>query len=205
MFTRNINAVTRWNEAHSIQTLDGNKKTPTAPQPDIYCGFAIHDMDPEQYLDSGFGKDDFIQNFSVDTLMQLKQKGLSGAPSTGFETAVNQRRKSGKRIPRHELLCFPWAVVELKRQGKGNTDDLSHEISLYGRVYCQAANGGSAALCMLESLAQFAEVKRYNQQIPPVVTITCVGGKTKVWLAYSKTIKGGRRDHVSCASSIPSY
>jgi len=101
MFIRTSNTTTTWNEAHSIQTLDGNKKTPTAPQPDIYCGFAIHDMDPDQYLDSGFGKDDFIQNFSVDTLMQLKQKGLSGAPTTGFETAVNQRRKLGKKGRTH--------------------------------------------------------------------------------------------------------
>jgi len=139
--------------------LDGNEKKLKDPKPDIYCGFAIHDIDPGQYLDSGFGKDDFIQNFSVDTLMQLKQKGLSGAPSTGFETAANRRRKSGKTgepMPQHQLLCFPWAVVELKRQEKGGQDDQKSAVS------CQAADCGSAALCMLENLAQFADVKKDN-------------------------------------------
>ena len=166
-------------------------RQPKTPKPDIYCGFSIYD--PKLYSDYGFGKDNFIQNFTVDTLFQLKGKGLCSTPISAFATRVTNRMKPNKQddtIPTQHLLCFPWAVVELKRFEDGNNNQLTT------KAYCQAANAGSTALCMLEKLAQFAEIKKNNQHIPPILTATCVGGESKVWLAYSRLSTNNQRDHV---------
>jgi hypothetical protein len=149
------------------------------------------------YRDYGFGKDKFMQNFTVETLFQLIEKGLCPAPTSGFVTNSKERSKSnGKHhnIPLDDRLCFPWAVVELKRFERGN------DTRLVSTACSQAANAASTALYMLESLSQFAEIKRNNEHIPPVVAVTCVGANIKVWLAYSCHPGNNQRDHV-CISS----
>lgn len=102
------------------------------------------------------------------------------------------------------MLCFPWFVVELKKKQRqpkfGEVDD---ELGLFRKVNCQAANGASSALGILEKLAKFTQELEDNEHIPPVVTMTCVGTRVKVWLAYSKS-KDGVRDHVSYATSLSS-
>jgi hypothetical protein len=183
--------------------MDEIKTGPSAPQPDIYCGFRIHDL--ARFRDYGFAKDDLFQNFSVETISQLASVGLSGVPTKELEREVRARRKSTDpeaKLTNHHLLCFPWLVIELKRQDKKpmNTQK-DDESSLFRVAHCQAANGASVALCMMEKLASFAIVEKTNAHIPPVVTMTCVGGKTKVWLAYSNINTEGKRDHVSLSDS----
>jgi hypothetical protein len=159
---------------------------PTIPKPDFYFGFPIYDM--KLYRHHGFVKVDSFQNFTASTLFHLKGKGLCSAPTSGFATCL----KDNKNVPQHNLLCFPWAVVELKKFEEGN------KVNPTTLAYCQAANAGSTALCMLENLTEFSEPKPDNQHIPPVVTFTCVGGESKVWLVYSHpTSNSKKRDHVT--------
>ncbi|KAH8587172.1 hypothetical protein B0O99DRAFT_694771 [Bisporella sp. PMI_857] len=152
----------KWNEAHSIRDLNKDNPLPSIPTPDIYFGYTIYDS--TQYTSYGFAKDNFIRNFTTETLYQLTGKGLCSAVTSGFASYLTDRLKPGNErsaIPGHNLLCFPWAVVELKRFKEGN------ETAPTTEVYCQAANAGSTALCMLENLAKFAKVKQHNQHIPP--------------------------------------
>jgi hypothetical protein len=180
--------------------LNNSYETPTIPKPDAYFGFKIHD--PVLYRDYGFGKDNFIRNFNVETLFQLTEKGLCPAPTSGFVTNAKERSKSNGEyhcIPLHDKLCFPWSVAELKRFERGNDNRLATA------AYSQAANAASTALCMLESLSQFAKIKQNNEHVPPVVAVTCVGGNSKVWVAYSRHPGNNQRDHVSISSYLLSF
>jgi hypothetical protein len=171
----------QWNTAHSFRGLNDAYEMPTTPTPDVYFGFTIHD--PMLYRDYGFGKDNFIRDFTVETLFPLTMKGLCPAPTSGFVTNSKERSKSNGEhhgIPLDARLCFPWSVVELKKFGRGKDGGLARA------AYSQAANVASTALCMLESLSKFAKIKRNNEHVPSVVAVTCVGGNSKVWLAYSR-------------------
>lgn len=175
----------QWKEAHSIRGLNEAHMLPTIPKPDFYFGFTIYES--KRYRNYGFEKEDSFQNFTDRTLLHLKSKGLCSAPTSGFAAYLKDKNS----MSRHDLLCFPWAVVELKKSEEGNRR------SETTRAYCQAANATSTALCMLENLAQGPERKWNNQHIPPVVGFTCVGGKCKVWLTYSHPASERKRDHVS--------
>ncbi|CZR66095.1 uncharacterized protein PAC_15996 [Phialocephala subalpina] len=180
-----------WDEAHSTRRLNVLRTPlPTIPKPDIYCGFPVYDS--QRYNTYGFWKDDFIQNFTVKTLSDLREKGMCSTTTSAVAKRLAERMKPGKAgelIPPHHLLCFPFAVIELKRRKQGNNNELVTE------VYRQAANASSTALCMMENLAKFAEITKNSQHIPPIVAVTCTGGDTKVWLAYSCPSSNNQRDH----------
>ncbi|KAF8849678.1 hypothetical protein BDZ45DRAFT_809789 [Acephala macrosclerotiorum] len=180
-----------WDEAHSIRRLNVLRTPlPTIPKPDIYCGFPVYDS--QRYNTYGFWKDDFIQNFTVETLSHLRENGMSSTATSAVAKRLAEKMKPGKAgelIPPHHLLCFPFAVIELKRHKQRNNNELATE------VYRQAANASSTALCMMENLAKFAEITKNSQHIPPIVVVTCVGGDTKVWLAYSCPSSNNQRDH----------
>lgn len=92
------------------------------------------------------------------------------------------------------IYVFLGVIFQLKESvstiADGKTDDTVVETTL------QASLAATGALAMLESLARVAEVKQYGQHIPPVITITSVGSKTSVWLAFSDIISDEYRDHV---------
>ena len=94
-----------------------------------------------------------------------------------------------QKLTYNDLICFPFAVVELKHGMVGG----SHQEF----CYCQAANGASAALSMLENLFQYTERKENYQHVPPVVAFTCIGPSIRLWIAYSVREPNGEVAHVS--------
>ena len=61
-------------------------------------------------------------------------------------------------------------------------------MALKEKCYCQAANAGTAAIMMLETLSDIVPgVKEHkaNEHIPPVVTMTTVDKIVRVWITYS--------------------
>ena len=120
-------------------------------------------------------------------------------PTSGFAAHTEVRWNKYNEftsMPRDHRLCFPWAVVELKKSESKN--DNGSTLS----VYSHAANAASTALCMLKNLSKFAKANNGNIHIPPVMAITCVGGKTNVWLMYSRHDGDNQRDHVSIYRAI---
>lgn len=106
----------------------------------------------------------------MESLGDLRKKKIISTPLLGLLRWTKSLNKKPLRTP--DLICFPWAVVEFKRQNE-------HEV----RCYCQAANASVAALELQADM--FCKV--FGDEFPkvgPVVSFTCVGPIVKVWLTY---------------------
>ncbi|KAM0818179.1 hypothetical protein AB5N19_03988 [Seiridium cardinale] len=145
------------------------------PKPDLVCYFPILDTGdekkkstPERSFWKHTAQERLAQNLSgltYKTLIDLEKFGLKFSP----------RRLTEQRISKGEhLQCFPWLIVEYKKQDKKKEE----------QCYCQAANAGSAALMLLQTAATFAEFKEECQHVPPVVTVTTIGRSVRVWVVY---------------------
>jgi hypothetical protein len=170
-----------WNEAHKHANYDENITRPTGPKPDLTYAFPINQS--LSHLAEGFREHDSVTNFSLKVLGELRSQGLISAPLSGLGNWV---QKNNFEILRSHLMCFPWAVVELKPSMVPQS-----EINF---AYCQAANGTSAALTLFEKLRQHAGGT--DERIPPVVAFTCIGPFIRAWLAYSRTPQEKSRCHV---------
>lgn len=110
-----------------------------------------------------------VENFTLKTLRHLAQHGLQS------NTAGIFRPGRKENIP-SDCICFPWLIVEHKRDEKGEN-----------QCHCQAANAGAAAVMMLEELSCLipAEIEgEEGEGIPPVVTMTTVDKIVRVWITY---------------------
>ncbi len=108
--------------------------------------------------------------FSRQTLAHLARYGVESSTARLFS-------RLQKNVILSDYICFPWLVVEHKKAGKGGTRE---------QCYCQAANAGTAAVMMLESLYSIeTEHVPDNEHILPVVTMTTVDKNVRIWLAYS--------------------
>ncbi|ORX99675.1 hypothetical protein BCR34DRAFT_668413 [Clohesyomyces aquaticus] len=157
-----------------------------APKPDLYfCFHAYVQGDTECGPLSG---DDYIENFSMTRLSQLKEQypnlvrhhkgrqfGFYPSPCTKFYDLNSLKSRT----------CFPWAVCEWKHQGAVGTRD---EIYLH----CQAANAAAICLTMFANAATGGRPAPVIDEIRPVVCMTLAGAKSKVWVAYVTEIKDGR-------------
>ena len=196
-----------WNEDHGITKATDFGPDLTQPKPDIYLGFRIHDSRREETR--GFQRDEFMQNFSIDTLGRLLNSELVCTPTTGVRKYLQRRGKprgvsqgletderstieSGvakeRAFSKEHLLCFPWAIVELKRQSATATE--------IEKCYCQGANAASRALRMFEILSRYSDTVN-GEQIPPVVVLTFIGPLFKLWIAYSSLDREGKYHYVS--------
>lgn len=144
---------------------------------------------------SAFERADFGTSFSIQSLGELSKKGVICAPTTGLRKRTSSPET---RLSSTDLVCFPWAVVEFKKQIQGSQIE---------RCYCQAANASAVALVLLAQLSAKAKEKAEENEedkekaqvkakvkamhaacsrLPPVVSFTCVGPIVKVWLTYYK-------------------
>jgi hypothetical protein len=167
----------------------------------------MHDLRLEE--SRGFQRDDFMQNFSINTLGRLLNNDLVCTPTTGVRTYLQKRGKLRDAGQSHEideestiepgvenegsfskehLLCFPWGIVELKRQNVGPTE--------IKKCYCQGANAASRALRMFEVLSRYSDTVD-GEQIPPVIVLTFVGPLFKLWIAFSALDLDGKYHYVS--------
>ncbi|TQB75220.1 hypothetical protein MPDQ_003473 [Monascus purpureus] len=95
----------------------------------------------ENRLPQGFRDFELTLNFSVDVLGSLRSTGLVSSPLPGIHEWI---KDDNYRLIRSHLLCFSFAVVQLKPVEEQQDAD---------EVYiCEAANAASAALTLLDSL-----------------------------------------------------
>jgi hypothetical protein len=121
----------------------------------------------------GIHHERMFANFSLDTLVWLHEHVVASTP---FSDPRDLLHGSGN-FKEYQYLCFPWAVVELKPSWVREMD--------VEFCYCQAANAASTALTAFEMLSAFARRESENHEIPPFITITCVGLDIKLWVAYA--------------------
>lgn len=140
--------------------------------------------------------------------------GVICGPTTGLRKWTQSPQNTF--LSTKDLACFPWAIVEFKKQVQGS------EVAPKERCYCQAANASAAALALQAQLSVKAmeatiEKGRYYQaadasaasptlqaqlsakareeqklrddacsRLLPIISFTCVGPIVKVWLTYYK-------------------
>ncbi len=156
-----------------------DRKSLTEPKPDWVAFFPIYDHKrpriptPKRWqLTKGLRKG-ITENFLYTTLQHLARFGVES------NTAGLFRRRPRQTVVRSDFICFPWLIVEHKKAGKTAKGE---------ECYCQAANAGTAAIMMLETLSAIvpgSKQQRTNEHIPPVVAVTTVDKDVRVWITYS--------------------
>lgn len=116
-----------------------------------------------------------VGGFSVHALGSLREKGIICAPTTGLQRWTQNPARANLRKP--DLACFPWAVVEFKRQEQ-------NRVPAYQRCYCQAAKASAAALDLQAQLFKREVGESSAVELSPIISFTCVGPIVKLWLTY---------------------
>jgi hypothetical protein len=98
-------------------------------------------------------------------------------------------KKSSKLLEAKDLMCFPWAIVEIKRgtafheQQAKEAEARAHE-KRKQFCYCQAANASAAGLTLREDLAARANDTSKLDDARVMFSFTCVGSAVKLWITY---------------------
>lgn len=154
------------------------------PKPDWFFGFPISN-DYDSADRSGLSKNKEL--FSLAQLAYLQQKiQLCSCPLMNVGSFVDKHSKKedweeNKQLIDDKLLCFPWAIVEIKKPGVRHAD--------ITKCYCQAANGASSCLTMLEQLTKHNKTNHTSDSVKPIVVFTFAGPDVKLWLAYTTIIE----------------
>ncbi|KAL3473281.1 hypothetical protein BJX99DRAFT_261469 [Aspergillus californicus] len=149
-----------WTTAH--QALS-DTRPPSAPtlkraKPDLFISIPAIEIDR---VPRGFPHVPWLRNFCVDNLELLEDAGVVSNPLRVF---------GGKKVDEKHRVCFPCFVLEAKH----------HEVknSAIEKCYSQAANGTASALALLGTLTP--------DEIRPVVALTLIGHKARLWIAAVK-------------------
>jgi hypothetical protein len=167
-----------------------NRHPRTRPKPDLTYAFPISHQPIERL--PAFERDELSRTFSRDSLGELSKMGVICAPTTGLRKWTQSPQSTF--LSTKDLACFPWAIVEFKRQVQGS------EVAPKERCYCQAANASAAALALQAQLSAKAmemvtvkddkdeqrKIDNLYSRLSPIVSFTCVGPIVKVWLTYYK-------------------
>ncbi|KAI7226979.1 hypothetical protein KC330_g8602 [Hortaea werneckii] len=166
----------RWNENLSGNTSPTHRES-TGPKPDMTYAFPVFES-----LCDGFSQHECGASFSLTTLHQLRKDPsiqLVSTPTTGLSRAIQTSegliRKAPYGLSDSDLMCFPWAVVEVKH---ARVDQ-----SKISNCYLQAANSSAVALRMLGELFKKA-TGSVPEDMPPIIAFTCIGPAVQVWLTY---------------------
>ncbi|KAJ5062596.1 hypothetical protein J3E74DRAFT_288303 [Bipolaris maydis] len=140
------------------------KSTLTCPIPDFAYGFPIIDInDPvhKPYL-----MHQWTENFSLQTLNKLRNDmGILSSPRRALGQ-WDSSKLTGDKMRGLDLMCFPWAVVEVKSAGV--------DAGIERTCYCQAANASAAALRLRERLLLASKKKQPNREALVIFAFTCV-------------------------------
>lgn len=137
------------------------------PKPDLYFSFPIIEQDR---LRGGFQREPGLRNLLRPNLERLeKERGVVSNPL---------KLLSRKRLKERHRVCFPCFVLEVKHQQVAEAD----------ANYCcyQAANSTANALALLHTLTDGIST-RMAVGNRPVVAVTLIGHKTRVWIAGIKS------------------
>ncbi|KAF4986185.1 hypothetical protein FGRMN_10951 [Fusarium graminum] len=110
-----------------------------------------------------------VESFSWSVLKELHDHGLPPSP-------INALEASGKEPRENDLKCFPWFVVEHKKQD--NSEKSKRE------AYRQAVNASGCAVRLNQIAAKYAVRLAHDAHVPPTPTVTTVGPLVKVWITY---------------------
>lgn len=124
---------------------------------------------PERWQWMKDPKHSIVENFSFRTLDHLAKHEIQSNTAGLF-----RRRQEDKILS--DFICFPWLIVEHKKAGG---------VGVKEQCYCQAANAGTAAVMLLQTLSKYVPPGKVNEHIPPVVTMTTVDSTVRVWITYS--------------------
>ncbi|KAF5251709.1 hypothetical protein FANTH_3319 [Fusarium anthophilum] len=108
-----------------------------------------------------------MEPFTWSTLQALNKVGLEPSPFRIFDKSPLEAN----------LRCYPWLVIEHKREKDQNE-------ALDRVVNCQAANAAACAISLVQQTAQYAVKLPRHAHIPPIPVITTVGSSVTVWLMY---------------------
>ncbi|KAG7404783.1 hypothetical protein Forpe1208_v014701 [Fusarium oxysporum f. sp. rapae] len=110
-----------------------------------------------------------MEPFTWSTLQKLHKFGLQPSPCRLFEKPPLEA----------DLKCYPWLVVEHKKEKQ---DDTPVRV-----VCCQAANAAACAISLIRHTAQYAVKLPKHAHIPPIPVITTIGPSVTVWIMYYAT------------------
>jgi hypothetical protein len=150
-----------WNAVSKLNQISEN-----SPQPSLTYGFPVHVPDTSK-THTGFNRNGLVTNFSLNILANLEP--VVTCP-TAHLSVIEIRMTEGQTPERKDLICFPWALVELR----------SATETAEG-CYCRAAIGANAALDMHR---QLQPVWVAAKDIPPVIFFTCSGPEIRVWISF---------------------
>ncbi|KAF5973632.1 hypothetical protein FBULB1_8205 [Fusarium bulbicola] len=124
-------------------------------------------VDPKARQWSQAGDSRAMEPFTWSTLQALNKFGLEPSPFRIFDKSPLESN----------LRCYPWLVIEHKREKDQNE-------ALERVVNCQAANAAACAISLVQQTAQYAVRLPRHAHIPPIPVITTVGSSVTVWLTY---------------------
>ena len=162
-----------WNASKATRRSSDSDNTLSIPKPDIFFGFPI--LRPSRSCARGLERSAPVYNFSMAKLHSLLSHGVYCSPTTGLAAYPVDRpftAEKSQSIHSDHLVCFPFAVIELKHQMGGQTREQ--------QCYCQAVNAASTALKLLEKLYSLADEQWSNTHVPPVVACTCIRPKVRL-------------------------
>ena len=180
-----------WNEFPQWARLNPEMVRVTQPKPDLTYGFPIISPKDEAYK---VKSDHQVDSFTLPVLAELRNRekeSLISAPTTAL---YNWAAKNNAKLPEaKDMMCFPWAIVEVKRGTAEPVTEDEHEVNEaearahLGRTqfcYCQAANASAAGLTLRERLAASAKDTSKLDNARVMFSFTCVGSAVKLWITY---------------------
>jgi hypothetical protein len=156
-----------WNNHARTQKNDDHRLT--APKPDLTYGFPIYKSTDD--LPKALKDMDIARNFLADTIRRFNDPPWELKPS--LTTKIYQEDNAELRTS--DLVCFPWAVVEVKRR---STDEGVKDF-----CYQQAANASATALDIMTRLFKTSD-GRVTDDLPPIIAFTCNGPELGLWLTF---------------------
>jgi hypothetical protein len=181
-----------WNEFPQWAKLNPEIARVTRPKPDLTYGFPI--ISPDDKIFGTLKGDHQVDSFSLPVLGELRNRqkeSLISAPTTALYRWAT--KKKVHVLEAKDLMCFPWAIVEVKRGTAEPVADKGHthneaEAKRHERrtqfCYCQAANASAAGLTMREHLAAMAGDTSNLHNTRVMFSFTCVGSAVKLWTTY---------------------
>ncbi|KAH7384636.1 hypothetical protein BKA66DRAFT_569879 [Pyrenochaeta sp. MPI-SDFR-AT-0127] len=170
-----------WNEFSESEARNPEIPNRTAPKPDFTYAFPI--IDTTIKTAAKYLSDPRVENFSLPVLHALRRKegNLLSAPTTGLQQWAPKGRS---KLDAAHMICFPWAIVEVKRNKKMTQCGTRFKNSGAVFCYCQAANASAAALTLREQLASQSNDSSPINEALAIFALTCVGPSVKLWITY---------------------
>ncbi|KAH6622266.1 hypothetical protein C7974DRAFT_473606 [Boeremia exigua] len=190
-----IHADVLWNEFPCRNSANSKHIQITQPKPDVTYGFPI--IQPSDDVYRTLSGDPNVDSFSLPVLGELRSRAdlqLMSTPTTALARWASNRSKNV--LQAKDLMCFPWAIVEMKR---GTPEPLANNPPINKReardhekrtefCYCQAANASAAGLILRERLAEKANAISGAEAAQVMLAFTCVGSTAKLWITYRKKL-----------------